>query len=102
MGAAQFWTAVAFIPETGELIRFGAVDVDFPDRDENRTEGIDIRIHSSDPTAVPRVHEGTRGTFQGTDLSENIGYSVVNAEVVRSSEGDLLLRAESLDGITNP
>jgi hypothetical protein len=102
MGVEQFWTGVAFVPEAGEPIQFGAVDVDFPGRNEYRTEGIDIRIHSPDPTAVPKIREGTRGTFRGTNTGENIGYAVVNAEVVRSSEGDLLLRAESLDGVTNP
>jgi hypothetical protein len=102
MGDKQKWTEIAFVPEGGEPIRFGAVDVAFPDRNEHRTEGIDIRIHSPDPTVVPKIREGTRGTFQGTNTGENIGYTVVNAEVVGSSEGNLLLRAESLDGVTSP
>jgi hypothetical protein len=100
MGDKQQWTGVAFVPERGEPIRFGTVEVGFPGRDEYRTEGIDIRIHSLDPTMVPKIREGTRGTFQGTNTGENTSYTVVNAEAVRSSKGDLLLRAESLDGIT--
>lgn len=102
MSNKSSWTGVAFVPQGAKPIPFGKVEVDLPGRVEDPTEAIRIRIHSPDPTAVPVIREGTRGTFQGTYTREKVGYTIVNAEVVRSSQGDLVLRAESPDGVTHP
>ena len=107
------WSNVSFTPNGCNAVEFGVVRINFPSMeslfgDEGVTHPDDIsgpvyiRIQSSSIGAIPAFLIGTIGVFSGRHDETDITFVTTNAKVFESKAGDLLLEAESLDGMTSP
>jgi hypothetical protein len=114
MAGQRGWVDITFRPEGQSAVKFGDAGVIFPSLAvQERVEGtassaedivgpIHIRVLSSNISAIPTFPKGQVGTFQGTYRPKGVIYSATNAKVIDSKPGDVLLEAESLDGVTSP
>jgi hypothetical protein len=108
------WANLSFTPNGKKTYPFNNAGIFFPSRDagfgdedsevtpEDIVDPLHIRIKSLSIGAVPRFGIGETGKFQGTHVATGTTYCAVNAKVLESEPGDLLLEIRSLDGVTNP
>lgn len=114
MAGQRGWVDLSFTPMGQLTVTFGDAGVIFPSvAVQERIEGaagnledivgpIHIRVKSSNIAAIPTFAKGQLGRFQGTYAPSGFIYSASNAKVIDSKPGDVLLEAESIDGITSP
>lgn len=107
------WTALSFTPSHKASVPFRDATVTFPsaasllgieppDDPEDITGPTFIRIHSSSIADIPKLPVGRIGSFRGRWDRTGAWFAAVNAKVMQSEEGDLILEADSLDGVTSP